>query len=73
MSVVIEGGDKEIKGKKEVRGELKIEIRKGWKKYWRNKGDEGVKKKIRIEGDEKEKIELKENVRLEGEEEGGIG
>ncbi|MGQ5200010.1 protein-disulfide reductase DsbD domain-containing protein [Brucella abortus] len=73
VRVVIEGGDPAITGKQEVRGALQIELRPGWKTYWRNPGDAGVPPQISIEGDAKAQIAFPAPVRFAGDEEGGIG
>ncbi|WP_276330973.1 protein-disulfide reductase DsbD domain-containing protein, partial [Brucella melitensis] len=73
VRVGLEGGEPAITGKQEGRGALQIELRPGWKTYWRKPGDAGVPPQISIEGAAKAQMACPAPVRFAGDEEGGIG
>ncbi|MBV2142576.1 hypothetical protein KUG47_03565 [Falsochrobactrum sp. TDYN1] len=63
--------DSSTKG--ELRGALQIELRPGWKTYWRNPGDAGVPPQITVSGDGKARIDFPVPVRFGAGYEGGVG
>ncbi len=73
MRVVIEDGTSATTGKREVRGALQIDLRPGWKTYWRNPGDAGLPPQISVEGDAKARIDFPAPVLFGGSDENGIG
>lgn len=60
-------------GKQELRGALQIELKPGWKTYWRNPGDSGVPPQVSLEGEGAARIGFPAPVRFGGTDEGGIG
>ncbi len=60
-------------GGKGLRGALQIELKPGWKTYWRNPGDSGVPPQIDLDGGGKAQIAFPVPMRFTGEDAGGIG
>lgn len=73
VRVIIEDKATSDAGGEERRGALQIELKPGWKTYWRNPGDAGVPPQINIDGTTKAQIDFPAPVRFGGNDEGGIG
>ena len=73
IRVIIEDGIASGDDSHALRGALQIDLRPGWKTYWRNPGDAGVPPQINLDNGGTAHIAFPAPVRFGGEDEGGTG